>query len=362
MGLTAFCGLVLAWGAGVMAVIWGLAIFLQDRNRWKSLLAGALSAMVLASAAAGLQGDRLSSGSGHRSGTHPVGPEPLWPLNPWQGVDLASFLRPGRFDAGEAIIRTHPAWLGAFAIGLGVWATLKHRSRLLPLWIVLGICIVWAPGNELYWAGEPLNHTNPMTTAMDAIPFGDLINHHGRLLIIASVALAGLASVGAARMGKRAPWMAALIAIEIWVCSPVSPMLPVAPSTAPDVLYEVDVLKSGPLLVVPITGPGIHHQRPFLDQRVHGRTLVADPDNPGLSSGLDPEWKQSPTARWLSSLAHCSQEKDEPHHRCEAPSSFEPPHGIALIFAPSEYQSTLESVLGTPSLEGDDGAVWELSE
>lgn len=360
LGLTAFCGLVLAWGAGVMAVIWGLGIMVRDPSRWKSLLAGALSAMTLAGAAAALQGDRLGSGAGHRSGTHPLGPEPLWPLNPWQGVDLASFFRPGRFDAGEAIIRTHPGWLGAAALGLSLWATLQHRSRLLPLWLVLVICIVWAPGDHLYWAGEPLHQTNPMTTVMDAIPFGSFINHHGRLLIIGSVALAGLAAVGAARMGPKAPWMAAIIALEIGLLSPISPMLPVAPSTAPDVLHEIDELQSGPLLVVPITGPGVHHQRPFLDQRVHGRTLVSDPDNPGLSIGLDPEWKQSPTARWLSSLAHCAQDRAEPHHRCEAPSSFESPQGIALIFAPSDYRTILESVLGPPSLSGDDGSVWEL--
>ena len=161
-------------------------------------------------------------------------------------------------------------------------------------------------------------------------------------------------------MGPKAPWMAAIIALEIGLLSPISPMLPVAPSTAPDVLHEIDELQPGPLLVVPITGPGVHHQRPFLDQRVHGRTLVSDPDNPGLSIGLDPEWKQSPTARWLSSLAHCAQDRAEPHHRCEAPSSFESPQGIALIFAPSDYRTILESVLGPPSLSGDDGSVWEL--
>ena len=173
LGLSAFCGLVLAWGGAVLALIWGVSILVRDRERWKSLLAGAAAALALAWPAASLQGARLS-GEGHRLGSHVPGPEPLWPLNPWQGVDLASFLRPGRFDAGEAILRTHPAWLGAIALGLAIWAAWKLGRRSLPLWIGLLVLIGWAPGDHLSWAGEPLGaDTNPCTRVMELVPFGD---------------------------------------------------------------------------------------------------------------------------------------------------------------------------------------------
>jgi hypothetical protein len=142
--------------------------------------------------------------------------------------------------------------------------------------------------------------------------------------------------------------------------SPISPVMAVSPSAAPDVLSQVDELAEGSLLVLPISGPGVHFQRPFFDQRVHRRVLVADPQRPGLPAGLDSDWTKTETAAWLSSLAFCAEPSPEPHHRCEPPSKLESPPGVALLFSPPIYQPALETLLGAPARTGRDGAVWEL--
>jgi hypothetical protein len=360
LGLSAFCGLVLAWGGGIMASILGVGILARHRERWKSLAAGAAAAVIVALPAALLQGDRLT-GEGHRLGSPVPGPEPLWPLNPWRGVDLASYLRPGPFSAGDAIIRTHPAWLGAIAILLAALAIWKLRGRVAALGVVFLLMILWAPGDDLSWAGQPTGVHNPFTSVMDLLPFGDLINHHGRLLILASLALSGLASLGAIHLGGLTRRLPGLIVIELLLLSPISPMLAVAPSQTPDVLEEITDLSEGPLLVLPISGPGVHFQRPFLDQRSHGRTLVSDPQRPGLPSGMDDGWSHSPTALWMRSLAHCQEGAEETHHMCSAPVDVEPPPGVAVIFASSDYRARVEEGLGEPTRAGSDGAVWELN-
>ena len=359
LGVSAFCGLVLAWAGGVMACVLGLGIIIHDRSRWKSLLAGAVGAIFLAWPAALLQGARIT-GEGHRSGLSPPRPPDLWPLNPIQGVDLASLIRPGRFDAGDALIHTHPGWLGIVALGLGIMAFRTYRFRTLPLWSFLGIMICWSLGEQLYWTGTLLEITNPSTTLMTQLPFGELINHHARLLIVASVALAGLASLGAMHFVKGRQWIPLVILIEMIGLSPLSPILGVASSTAPDVLQQIDALPAGPLLVLPISGPGVHFQRPFLDQRVHERTLVADPQRPGLPTNIDPDWRASESAAWLEDLAYCLVENPPSHHRCTPPATFIAPPDIALIYVPSDMYEVVRPTLGIPAEEGEDGAVWNL--
>ena len=218
--------------------------------------------------------------------------------------------------------------------------------------------ICWSFGDQLYWTGTRLDFDNVAIHTMELLAFGDLINHHARLLIPASVALAALGSMGAMTIGHKRRWIPLAILIEMMMLSPVSPILNVTSSTTPDVLHEIDELPPGPLLMLPIEGPGVHFQRQFLDQRIHGRTLVADPQSPGLPAGIDSSWRNSDSARWLIDLAHCDSLNIAPHHRCEPPESFEPPPEVILLYAPIRFVEDLRVVLGAPTLEGRDGAVW----
>ena len=127
-----------------------------------------------------------------------------------------------------------------------------------------------------------------------------------------------------------------------------------------DVALQI-VGAEGSLLVLPISGPGVHFQRPFLDQRVHGRVLVADPQRPGLPAGMDSAWTKTETAAWLSSLAFCAEENPEPHHRCEPPANFQSPPDVSLLYSPPAYRDELEALLGPPARAGTDGATWEIS-
>ena len=244
--------------------------------------------------------------------------------------------------------------VGAAAVGLSLWATLQRRSRLLPLWLVLVICIVWAPGDHLYWVGEPLHQTNRddghgcKFIWIVHQPSWPPTDHRERRF--------GRAAAVEPLMGPKAPWMAAIIALEIGLLSPISPMLPVAPSTAPDVLHEIDELQPGPLWWSPSQVP-VSSSRPFLDQRVHGRTLVSDPDNPGFSIGLDPEWKRVRQPVGYRA-AHCARSGGTPSLR--SPIVIRKSSRHRLDLCPKRLPNHIGVRFGPPSLSGDDGSVWEL--
>ncbi len=344
LGLLAGSGLVLAWGAAWIALGFGIAAVARERARWRSVLSGGVVALLVAAPFALAQGARLL-GSGHRSGRAPELVEPLWRLNPWRGVDLASLLAPGGQDPGGALVRMHPGYLGLAALGLALFA---GRSRW---WPVLVGAVLLAPGARLSWAGQPLGLDNPFAAALGVLPGGSLINHHGRLLLLGALALSALAARGAARLGPRLgrarPLIPALLALDLLWLSPVSLPLPVADAEPPDVATRLHELPPGPLLVVPVVGPGVHPQRALFDQRAHGRPLLLSPNRPGLPSSLERE----PSARWLASLT-----QPEP---MAAPGELRLP-GVAVLMVATPYVAAVEVVAGPPDLRGEDGAAWAL--
>lgn len=345
LGLLAASGLVLAWTAALAALGFALYSIIQDRTKWKDWLLSGGIAVILALPVALLQGSRLL-GAGHREGRAPELVEPLWRLNPWRGVDLLSFVAPGRQDPGEALVRMHPGYLGLAALGLALFA---GRSRW---WWVLGGAVLVAPGLRLSAGGQPLGLSNPFAGALHALPFGDLLNHHGRVLLLGAVALSALAARGAVklapRLGRWAPALPALVAADLLLLAPVGLPLPVADASPPDVAEKIADLSPGPVLVLPVAGPGIHPQRPLLDQRIHGRKVLINPNRPGLPDALT----KGATGRWLASLAFPDT--------APAPTRLELP-GVAVLLVEAAYVSRVQAVAGPPDVVGQDGAAWDLA-
>lgn len=289
LGVSAWCGLYLAWLGGLAAVVLALVRFRQAPLRW--VLAGLLALAIAAPAVAPFRA-RLE-GEGHRAGVHRVEQEPRWRINPWRGADLASFWVPGEVATEGAMVREHPVYLGYLTTGLaafGGW----HPA-------VLGVlaCAAVAPGPQLTWAGAPLGVDNPAIPAFQMIPFASRFNHHARVMLLGQLLLVGLAARGASKLGERlskrgqqgrtdrdvAGWRPALALAGLLVgeaaLSPGRVPLPVTPVASPDIYALLGAFPEDlPVVVVGAAGPGVHPQRVFFDQRVHGRRLVHNPNRP----------------------------------------------------------------------------------
>ena len=357
LGATAWCGLVLAWATGLAALLLGLVLVARERSRWKSLAVSAgLTALVVAPVAL-LHATRLG-GRGHRMGAVLRQQEPLWRLNPWHGADLASFLVPGPVDPGNALVRLHPGYLGLSLLAL---AFLAKRSRW---WLMVLALVALAPGRQLALAGRPLGLPNPAVAVADLLPFADLINHHGRMLVVAAVGLSALAAQGAMRVPAR--WRALLpgiLLLDLALLSPVGLPLPTAPrptllvndcQRAPEPAATaahpcVGSLPGGTVLHLPLAGPGVHFQRPLMFQTQHERPILLNPNQPGLP----PDLAQTPTGRWLNGVAF----PDPP----PAPDVLELPRSVATIVVEEPWVDRVEAALGPPTLRAADGAAWDVA-
>jgi len=349
LGVLSACGLVLAWTAAMAAVGIGTWAWLQSSERGKvgrGLVLGGSVAGLLALPTAWMHAARLT-GEGHRLGTFVPRPEPLWRLNPWQGVDLASFWVPGAVDPGDALVRMHPGYLGWSLLLLGL---LAGRSRW---WVVLLAAVLVAPGAHLSVAGSPTGVDNPVAALVNHLPFGELVNHHGRLLLLGSIALSVLASLGASslkqRFGPRALWAAlAIILVDLALLGPVGAPLPIADAT-PLAVYTnpgFDSLPDGPILHLPASGPGVHFQRPLLDQRIHQRPLALNPNRPGLA----PADARTPTGRFMSALAAPES--------LPVPEAVQWPSGVSVVVTREPYVDRMIELLGPPDLRATDSAAW----
>ncbi len=336
LGLLAWTGPYLAWMGGVVALGLGAHGIWRDRDSWKRWLGAALVALCVAWPAAWLQGERLS-GAGHRGGQLLEQSEPLWRVNPWHGVDLASFVAPGKVDlSGRPLLRLHPGYLGFVALGLALYG---RRSRW---WAVLLLGLVLAPGEQLRLLGEPLGVANPFAWLLDQVPLGGLFNHHGRFLLIGQLGLAVLAARGAARLPGRAwlgPALALAVALEILLVSPAPLPLPLTDDRIDPIWEQVS---AGPVLPVPAAGPGVHFQQPLFEQRAHGQALVIEPNRPGYPPGVT----RSELGRWLGAV------------------HLEPPAELsgleATLVVRGSHVPHLTEVLGPPDVEAEGGAIWVL--
>ena len=370
LGLLSWCGLVLAWATAIVCVGLGLVCARHDRRALRPLLAGAGVALSMAIPAAWAQGGRLG-GEGHRQGELLRDGEPLWFLNPWKGADLMSFFSPGRVEIGDQLVRWHPAYLGFVALALAFYGSRDPKGHPPrgrgAWWWVLVLSAAAAVGSEPMLAGNPVPLPNPVAGLVHLLPFGDLVNHHARLLLPGTLALAVLAARGATRLeGSRrfgasgSVWVALALGVEMLLLAPLSYPLPVASIRVPEVLrscderrvdgpcVDLDDLTPGRMLVVPMGGPGVHPQRPLIDQRAHGRTLFLDPNRPGWPRGE----AYSPTSQWLLGLA---VEDGVP-----PPSVFDVPQGVSVLLVMAPYDEEVSDLLGPPDVRAADGSAWDL--
>ena len=157
-----------------------------------------------------------------------------------------------------------------------------------------------------------------------------------------------LAARGAARLpGRWRPAAVAIVAVDLALCSPLPMPLPVAPDDPPAAAQQLNSLPPGPVLVLPAAGPGVHFQRPLLDQRVHRRPLLMSPNRPGLSPAI----MQTETGRWMAGLAFSGslQPPDEPQF----------PLSAAVILVMPGYADAVATGFGPPDVVGTDGsAAW----
>jgi len=210
--------------------------------------------------------------------------------------------------------------------------------------------------------GSSLGMENPFAVLSGFLPFGELLNHFGRALLVAAVGLAVLAARGARRLGRYAPLAALVVGADLVFLGPVPVPLQVTEVSAPDltvpcsqrapsaqVCRDLSTLAPGPMLVIPAAGPGVHPQRSLLHQTVHGRPLLLAPNRPGLSEKLG----NQETVRWLARLAFSDG--------APPPKSFELSDEVAVLLVLEPYVDILEAVIGVPDLRGGDGAAWDLS-
>ncbi len=284
LGLLAWCGLYLAWLGAFAAVGIALVRLSQTRRVALRIAVAAILALAIAAPAAAPFSTRLA-GPGHRSGRAPVREEPLWPVNPWRAADLASFvlpgLPPGELPLGDALVREHPTWVGLPTLAL---AGIGVGPLAIP---VVGIA-AWSAGASPSFLGHPLRTPNPVALALDRLPYASAFNHHARLWILGHIGVLVLSGQGLRRLARRFPKLTVLgapLAIgamlaDAALLSPGPLTLPGTPSGSPTIYALLADLPEGPIAVVGATGPGIHPQKVFYDQRAHGRRLLANPDQP----------------------------------------------------------------------------------
>jgi hypothetical protein len=103
-------------------------------------------------------------------------------------------------------------------------------------------------------------------------------------------------------------------------------------------------LQDGALLVLPAGGPGVHFQRPLLDQRVHRQPLGLDPNRPGLpatfSRGAGGDF-----------LANLNENPGEP-------AVFRWPARVGQILVREPWVDVAAKVLGEPTIRSKDSALW----
>ncbi len=344
LGLCVWCGLYLALMGAAMALVLGVWRIATNRSAWTDqVIAGGLAG-ALALPALWLQGSRLS-GEGHRAGNVLNQIEPLWQLNPWKGADLASFWMPGAPDlSADPMIRMHPAYLGFGVLALALWG---GKSRW---WVIAVTSIVLSTGEHLRWAGAPLNLANPVVLGLQALPFTDLLNHYGRLLLAAQLALAVLAARGAMKAPERFRWiLPLLLVVELTWVSPAPWPLPITPAPQSAVLQDLaNEAPLGEVLTVPVAGPGVHFQKPLFEQRLHGWPVSASPNRPGAPGGVT----QDPTGRWLAGPKVAPPAELDPATLRRA--------GVGAIYVRQSHVDWAIRGLGAPDQEDEGGALFKI--
>ena len=343
IGISAWCGLVIGWFGGIAAIVVGIFIIKQDPAGWKKILGAGGIAFFLALGAGWFHLTRLSQ-QGKRFGQVQMEYEPNWVLNPVHHCDLASLFYPGQVDLEGLLIRTHPGYIGLSIIVLAIFAV---RWRWLVVSLVM---ILLALGETIWFMGSSTGIANPVATLFTFLPGGDSINHSARALLVASVAISALASLGCRRICERfsiSKWLLlVIVGLDLLLLSPISITLPVTTPSA-KILHDLQDLSPGSALVLPAGGPGISFQQPLWEQRLHGRSLLLDPNQPGIPK----EYTKGEWMKWLNGLAYHQD-------NFVGQVSFAPQ--IAILIVKKEYSDRLVDVLGLPDKNDEVYFIWDI--
>ena len=266
LGLSFWSGLVLGWLGGMLCV---LLMWLQGRRHISFWLKTFVLAFFLSLPILWPHLARIG-GHGHRTGEVLYEVEPLWQVNPWKQLDLASIISWGRVSLDDALVRTHPGY-----VGIGVWLLALYRKQwtwLLCIVLFLGLAL----SDTIRFAGSPTEIGNPIAWLWHQLPFADQFNHHGRAMLIVSVLM-----VAATAHSFR--WWSVLLIGEVFAFSPISVILPTTKSVDSTALLQLkESTVTGRVIHLPAFGPNISFQRPLWIQHIHQKPLYLNPNMPNL--------------------------------------------------------------------------------
>ncbi len=335
LGIVGWCGLVLGWMSGIFALCLGFRLLCQGK---KQVFFSGLLTLLLVSPLLYLHWERLTL-NGHRFGVHDPNFEPLWALNPWKQIDVASLFYPGKQSYADEIIRLHPGYIGFTLIFVACC------SRTIFWWGMLFLFVGLSLGPSIHWAGYDTEIGNVISYSSTFIPGQALINHHGRYMLMVLLALSVLVSKGIKKLPRIKFWRL-LIALELFLASPIGFFLPGSPRMDTTFLSSIEASK-GRILRVPTSGPGVSFQQALWEQTVHKKELFLNPNRPGAG----PLFPQMYNFTWIDQLAF---NKEIPDEICF-------PKNISGILVQHPYGELLSVKIGKPSSTGQQFSFWDQS-
>ena len=275
---------------------------------------------------------------GHRSGNHLADTEPMWALNPWKQTDLASLFSIGRVDYAGEIIRLHPGFIGFSLLTVAAFARSKFWWSAFLLFTLLAL------GPEIRWMGSGTGVSNYLSLLFQSVPGYGLINHHGRFMLPALLALSVLVSQGIQRVPMRPLFVVAIVA-ELTLGSPIGFFVPSTPpinSLVLDGIGDTD----GRILRLPASGPGIPFQKALWEQSKHGRPLFLNPNMPGVGTLLA-------DAAWMDRIAFGDS---------QFPTPLCLPESVSGLLVERDFSEPFVAVLGESHLADQSYLYWASSQ
>lgn len=333
LGIVGWCGLVLGWMSGLLAIIVGVRMIYKQH---KGLVVSTCVTFLCILPLIWVHQQRLSM-KGHRFGQHKEIYEPLWMLNPWQQTDLASFFAPGPQNYVDEIIRLHPSYIGFSLIIVACF------SRSLFWWSVFLFFCTLSLGDVIHWQGSSTGVSNYLHELCTILPGLDLLNHRGRVMLMALIALSVLVAKGIQHIPYRNFWRW-VIAFELILCSPIGFFVS---GTKPlnSGVFEAMKEDSGRIIRIPTMGPGISYQQALWEQTKHSRPLYVNPNRPGLSSLVD----SNSNLRWLDQIAF--EQSPVLEHFCF-------PKDVSGLLVQTQWTNGIDKILGKASYSDELYSYW----
>jgi hypothetical protein len=334
LGLVGWCGLVLGWMSGLLAIVLGIRL-LCKKNR--TVFLSAFITAICISPLLWIHHQRLTM-TGHRFGEHKENFEPLWMINPWKQIDLASLFTIEKQDYVNEIIRLHPGYIGFSLIIVAFFSRSKFWWGVFLFFVFLSL------GGAFHWKGSNTGVSNFLHNLCGILPGQDLLNHQGRFLLMALIALSVLVAKGMQRIPYRTFWRF-VIAFELIFCSPIGFFVPGTNYLDSTVLKSIKS-EEGRILRIPTMGPEISYQQALWEQTKHGLPLLLNPNRPGISAMVDPK----SNLFWIDRIAFV--QTIEPEKFCF-------PNEISGLLVQSNWSDSIEKTFGNATQSDELYSFWD---